>query len=208
MWELDHKEGWVLKYCCFWIVVLVKTLESLLDSRKIKPVTLKGNQPWMFIGSTDAKADAPILCPPNAKSQLLGKDPDVGKDWRQEEKGATEDKMVGWHYRLNGHEFEQTPGDGEGQGSLKCCSPWDCKKSEQRTTVRGPALSGLPQPSVSCDVTSCLPASYKYGYEWSQVLSSEASVKPHKHSLKFLLPLQICGNRGLKKRKKLLQITH
>ena len=128
MWELDHKEGWVLNNWCFWIVVLEKTLESPLDSTEIKPVNPKENQPWVFIGRTDAEGEAPKLWPPDAKSQLIGKDPDAGKDWRQKEKQVTEDEMVGWHHRLSGHEFEQTLGDSEGQGSLACCSPWGCKE--------------------------------------------------------------------------------
>ena len=90
----------------------------------IKPVNPKGNQIWIFIGRTDAEAETPILWPPDAKSQLIGKDPDAGKDWGQEVKRVTEDEMAGWHHWLNGHEFEQTPGDSEGQGSLVCCSPW------------------------------------------------------------------------------------
>ena len=103
-------------------MVLEKTLESALDSKKIKPVHPKGNQPWIFIGRTDAEAEAPILWPPDAKSWLIGKDPDAGNDWGQEKKGITENEMVEWHHRLNGHEFEQAPGDGEGQGSLvRCC---------------------------------------------------------------------------------------
>ena len=102
---------------------LEKTLENPLDC-EIKPVSPKGNQPWIFIGRTDAEAEAPTLWPPNAKSWVIGKDPDVEKDWGQEEKGTTEDEMVGWHHRLNGHGFEQTLGDGEGQRSLTCCSPW------------------------------------------------------------------------------------
>ena len=113
MWELDHKEGWVPKNWCFWNVVLEKTLESPLDCKEIKPVNLKGNQTWIFIGETDAEAEAPILWPPDAKSWLIGKDPDAGKDWRQEEKGKTKNKMVGWHRWPNGHEFEQAPGDGD-----------------------------------------------------------------------------------------------
>ena len=129
MWELDHKEGWALKNCCFWIVVLEKTLESPLDSKEIKPVDPKGNQPWVFIGRTDAEAEASTLWPPDAKSRLIGKDLGSGKDWGQEEKRATENEMVGWHHWLNGHEFELTPGDDEGQGSLACCSPWDHKES-------------------------------------------------------------------------------
>ena len=96
--------------------------------KEIKPVNPKGNQPWIFILRTDAEAEAPILWPPDEKSWLIGEDPDAGKDWGQEEKGATEDEMVGWHHQLNGHEFEQTLGDGEGQGSLVCCSPWGCKE--------------------------------------------------------------------------------
>ena len=114
----DHKESWVPKNWCFWTVVLEKTLESPLDCRKIKPVNPKGNQPWTFIGWTDAKAEIPIVWLPDAKYWLIGKDPDAGKDWRQEENGMTEDEMVGWHHWRSGHEFEQTLGDGEGQGSL------------------------------------------------------------------------------------------
>ena len=129
MWELDHKEGWALKNQCFWTVVLEKTLESPLDCKEIEPVNLTGNQLWVFTGRTDAAAEAPILWPPDAKSWLIGKDPEAGKDWRQEEKGVTEGEMVGWHHWLNGHEFEQTLGDGKGQGSLACCSPWGHKES-------------------------------------------------------------------------------
>ena len=97
--------------------------ESPLDCKEIKPVNPKGNQSLLFIGGTDVEAKAPILWPPDMKSQLTGKDPDAGKDWRQEEKGIKEDEMVGWHHQLNGHEFEQIPGDGDGQGSLASCSP-------------------------------------------------------------------------------------
>ena len=130
MWELDYKEGWALKNWCFQTAVLKTTLESPLDSKEIKPVNPKGNQPWIFIGRTDAEAETPVLWPPDMKSQLIRKDPDAGKDWRQEEKETTEDEMVGWHHWLNGHEFEQALGVGEGQGSLMCCSPWDCKESD------------------------------------------------------------------------------
>ena len=126
MWELDNKKGWVRKNWCLWTVVLKKTLENPLDCKEIKPVNPTGNQPWIFIGRTDAEAQ--ILWPPDIKSQLIGKDPDAGKDWRQEEKGITEDEMVGWCHRLNGQEFEQTPGNGE--GSLVCCSPWGRKESD------------------------------------------------------------------------------
>ena len=106
MWELDDKESWELKNWCFWTVVLEKTLESPLDYKESQPVNPKGNQPWIFIGRTDAEAETPILWAPNVKSWLIWKDPDAGKDWRQEEKGTTKDEMVGWHHRLNGHEFE------------------------------------------------------------------------------------------------------
>ena len=106
MWELNHKEGWAPKNWCFQTVVLEKTLESPLDSKEIQPVNLKGNQPWIFIGRPDP--EALLFWPSDAKSHLTGKDPDAGKDWRQEENRVTEDEMVGWHHRLNGHEFEQT----------------------------------------------------------------------------------------------------
>ena len=121
----ERKEGWAPKNWCFWTVVLEKTPESPLDSKEIKPVNPKGNQPWIFIGRTDAQAEAPIIWPPDAKSWLIGKDSDAGR-----EKGMTEDEMAGWHHWLNGYEFEQTPGDGEGQGSLVCCGPWGLKESD------------------------------------------------------------------------------
>ena len=105
MWELDYKESWAQNWC-FWIVVLEKTLESPLDCMQIKPVNPKGNQSWIFIGRTDAEVEMPILWPPHVKNRLIGKYPDAMKDWRQEEKGMTEDEMVGWHHWLNEHEFE------------------------------------------------------------------------------------------------------
>ena len=130
MWELDHKERWGPKNWCYWTVVLEKTLEGLLDSKEIKPVHPKLNQSWIFIGRTDAEAETPILWPHDAKNWLIRKDPDAGEDWRQEEKLMTEDEMVGWHHWLNGHEFEQTLGVGDGQGNLACCSPWGHKESD------------------------------------------------------------------------------
>ena len=129
MWELDRKEGWAPKNWCFWMVVLEKTLESPLDSKEIQPVHPKGNQSWIFIGRTDAEAEAPILWPPDGKSQLIGRHLDARKDWRQEKKGTTEDEMVGWHHWLDGHEFEQDPGVGEGQGSLEWGSLWGHKET-------------------------------------------------------------------------------
>ena len=117
------ENGW------FWTVMLENTLESPLDSKEIQPVHPKGNQPWIFTGRTDAKAEVPILWPPDAKNWLIRKDPDAGKDWRQK-KGMTEDKMVELHHQLDRHEFDQAPGVGDGQGSLACCSLWDCKESD------------------------------------------------------------------------------
>ena len=123
MWELEYKESWVQKNWCFWTVVLKKTLESPLDCKEIQLVHPEVNQSWIFIGRTDAEAETLIHLPPDGKNWLIGKDPDARKDWRREEKGTTEDKMAGWHHGLNGHEFEQTPGDGDGQEGLACCSP-------------------------------------------------------------------------------------
>ena len=128
--RVDYQKGWALKNWCFWIVVLEKTLESPFNWREIQLVHNKGNQSWIFIGRTDAEAEDPVFRPSDAKSWLIRKDLDVGKDWRQEEKWIAEYSMVGWHHWLNGHEFEQVPGDGEGQGSLAYCSPWGLKESD------------------------------------------------------------------------------
>ena len=135
-WELDYNESWVPKNWCFWTVVLENTLENLLDCQEIKPVNPKGNPAWLYTGSTDAEAEALILWPPDAKSQLIWKDPDAGKDWRQEEQAMPDDEMVGSHHRLNGHEFEQAPGDGEWQGSLACSSPWGCKELDSTEQLK------------------------------------------------------------------------
>ena len=125
------------------MVVLEKTLESTLDCKGLQLLHPKGNESWIFIGRTDAEAEIPILWPPDAKSWLIGKDPDAGKAWGQEEKGTTEDEMVGWHHWLNGHEFEQAPGDGDGQGSLVCCSPWGRKESDTTERLNGTELSSM-----------------------------------------------------------------
>ena len=130
MWELDYKESWVQKNWCFWTVVLEKTLESPLDCKEIQSVHPKGAQSWVFIGRTDVKAKTPILWSPRVKSWLIWKDPDAGKDWRQEEKGTTEDEMVAWHHWLNGHGFGWTLGVGDGQGGLACCGSWGHKESD------------------------------------------------------------------------------
>ena len=128
MWELDHMEGWVPKNWCFCIVVLEKTLESPLDSKEITAVNSKENWSWIYNGRTNAEGEAPIIWSPDAKSQIIGKDPDAMKDWGQEEKGATENEKVGWHHLLNGHEFEQILGDSERKWSLACYSSWGCKE--------------------------------------------------------------------------------
>ena len=126
--KLTHK-NW-----CFWSVVLGKTLESPLDCKEIQPVHSEGDQPWDFFGRKDAKAETPVLWPPYAKSWLIGRDSDAGRDWGQEEKGMTEDEMAGWHHWLNGHEFGWTPGVGDGPGGLACCNSWGPKESD--TTER------------------------------------------------------------------------
>ena len=134
MWELDCEEGWAPKNWCFWTVVLEKTLESPLDCKEIQPVHPKGNQSWVLIGRTDAETETPILWPPHVKSWLIGKDCDAGKDWVQEQKGMTEDEMVGWHHRLNGHGFGWNLEVGDGQGCLVLWGSWGHKESD--TTER------------------------------------------------------------------------
>ena len=157
MWELDYKESWVPKNWCFWTVMLEKTLESTLDCKEIQPVHPKGNQSWIFIGRTVVEAETPVLWPADAKSWLIWKNPDAGKDWRWEEKGMTEDEMAGWHHRLNGREFEWSRGDG--QGGLVCCSPWSRKESDITEWLNWPGGAGaraccaaygilVPQPEL------------------------------------------------------------
>ena len=154
MWDLNHKESWVQKNWFFWTVVLEKTLESLLDCKEIQPVHPKWNQSWIFIGRTDAKAQTPILGAPDVKNGLVGKDPDPGKDWRQEEKGPTEDEMVGWYQRLDGHEFGQALGIGNGQGSLACCSPWNHRvKQDWETELNTGIELQVPDRPVGVKVT-------------------------------------------------------
>ena len=159
MWESDHIEGWVPKNLCFWTVVLGKTLESPLDCKEIQP---KGDQSWIFTGRTNAKAEAPILWPPDVKNWLTGKDPDAGKDWRQKEKGMAKDEMVGWHRRLDGHEFEQALGVGDGQGSLACYSP-QVGKSQTRLSdwTKGTLWAHLPHNLYSSPI--------KYIREWCSI---------------------------------------
>ena len=130
MCELDCEESWAPKNWCFWTVVLEKTLESPLDCKEIQPVHPKEDQTWVLFGRNDAKAETLVLWLPHAKSWLIGKDSDAGRDWGQEEKGMTEDEMAGWHHRLNGHESGWTLGVGDGQGGLACCNSWGSKESD------------------------------------------------------------------------------
>ena len=132
VWELDYKKSWVPKDWCFWTMVLEKTLESPLTTRRSNQSILK--ESWVFIGRTDVEAETPILWPPDVKNWLIGKDSDADRDLGQEEKGTTEDEMAGWHHWLDERESEWTPGVGDGQGGLACCSPWGCKESD--TTER------------------------------------------------------------------------
>ena len=189
MWELDYKESWVPKNWCFWTMVLEKTLESPLDCKEIQLVNPKGNQSWIFIGRTDAEVEAPILWPPDAKNWLTGKDPDAGKDWRQEEKGMTEDEMVGWHHWHNEHEFEQAPGVGDGQGiPILVCSPWGHKESDMTERLIWTELNSAyklnkqgdniqpwctPFPILNQSVVPCLvltvASSPAYRFLWRQI---------------------------------------
>ena len=161
MWELDHKESWAVKNWCFWTVGLEKTLESPLDCKEIQPVHPKGNQSWIFIERTDAEGETQILWLPVAMNWLIWKDPGAGKDWRQEEKGMTEDEMVVWHHRLDGHEFEQALGGGDGQESLVCCSPWgheefdtterlNCTELKNAMTLRLPLVQHMKSIHLKC----------------------------------------------------------
>ena len=140
----SSEESWAPKNWCFWTVVLEKTLESPLDCKEIQPVHSEGDQPWDFFGRNDAKAETPVLWPPHAKRWLIGKDSDAGRDWRQEEKGTTEDEMAGRHQWLDGRESEWTPGVGDGQGGLACCDWWGRKESD--TTERLNGTEELHQP--------------------------------------------------------------
>ena len=175
MWELDCKESWALKNWCFWTVVLEKTLESPLDCKEIQPVHPKGHQSWVFTGRTDVEAETPVLRPPDVESWLIGKDPDVGKDCRQEEKGTTEDEMGGWHHRLDGPGFRWTPGVGDGQGGLACCGSWGCKESDTTEPLNWTELSDNP---------------FQVATEWSLVSSVKRSRGKRSKSLgtKIIFP--------------------
>ena len=153
MWELDHKESWVPKHWCFWTVVLEKTLENPLDCKEIPPVHPEGDQSWVLIGRTDVEAKTPLLLPPEMESWLIWKDPDAGKDWRQEEKGMTENEMAGWPHWLDGHEFEWTPGAGDRQGGLVCWDSWGRKESD--TTERLIWSDSHTSLFLYLEITSC-----------------------------------------------------
>ena len=152
MWELDCEESWVLKNWCFWTVVLEKTLESPLECKEIHCVYLKGDQSWVFFGRNDAKVETPILWPPHAKSWLIGKESDAGRNWEQEEKGMTEDKMAGW---LNEHKFEWTLGVGDRQGGLACCSSWGLKESDTTEWLNWAELDGINEFGLGIFFLNC-----------------------------------------------------
>ena len=159
MWKLDCEESWALKNFedCFWTVVLEKTLASPLDCKEIQPVHPKGDQSWVFIGRTDAEGETPILWPPHAKSWLIAKDSDAGRDWGQEKKGITEGEMAGWHHRLDTHAFGWTLGVGDGQGGLACCDSWSHKESDTTELLNWTGGSVVNNPPTSAGDTSSIP---------------------------------------------------
>ena len=150
MWESNCEENWVLKNWCFCTVVLEKTLESPLAYKEIQLFHSKGDQPWVFFGRTDAKAETPILWPPHVKSWLTGKVSDAGRDWGLEEKGTTEDELAGWHHWLGGCEFEWTLRVGDGQGGLAYCSSWGRKESDTTEQLNWTAVLGTGQTFSAC----------------------------------------------------------
>ena len=156
MWELDCEEGWAPKNWCFWTVVLEKTLESPLDCKEIQPVHSEGDQPWDFFGRNGAKTETPVLWPPHAKSWLIGKDSDAGRDWGQEEKGMIEDEMAGWHHWLDGRESEWTPGVGDGQGGLACYDSWDRKELDTTERLNWAKLNWISILFIYICNISCL----------------------------------------------------
>ena len=171
-------ESWTVKNWCFWTVVLEKTLESPLDSKKIQPVHPKGDQSWVFIGRTDVEAETPILWPPDAKSWLIGKDPDAGRDWGQEEKGTTEDEMAGWHHQLNGHGFGWTLGVGDGQAGLACCDSWGRKELDTTEWLNWTELNHY---STITEVSTCICYfSFPHGSlaKWPPVNAGDVSLIP------------------------------
>ena len=164
MWDLDCEEGWVLKNWCSWTVVLEKTLESPLDCKEIQPIHSEGDQPWDFFGRNDAKAETPALWAPHAKSWLIGKDFDAGRDWGQEKKGTTEDEIAGWHHWLDGRESEWTPGVGDGQGGLACCDSWGRKELDTTEWLNWLTELNLPW---FMDLTFQVPIQYCSLQNWT-----------------------------------------
>ena len=196
IWELDHEESWVPKNWCFWAVVLEKTLESPLDCKEIQPVHPKGNQLQIFIGRTDAEAEAPILWPPHVKKWLIGKDSDAQKDWRQEN-GTTEDEMVGWHHWLSrhGHEFEQALGDGEGQGSLAGWSSWGHKESDTMKDWTTTTELNRQVASLKILIAVCL-------LSWTELyVKSNSDIEPRTADMTVL------GERAFRKVIKVKQVS-
>ena len=191
MWELDYKEIWALKNWCFRTVVLEKTLESPLGCKEIQPVHPKGNQSYIFIGKTDDEAETPILWPPDVKSWLIGKDPDVGKNWRWQQKGTTEDEMVGWHHRLNEHRFGWTLGVGDGQGGLVCCDSCGHKESDMTEQLNWAELYAMCLIYLKTG---------SYGQWWSHKQHIPTTV----HILFQDLPLKIKSSMLARKTDKLL----
>ena len=153
MWELDCEESWVPENLYFWTVVLEKTLESPMDCKGIQPVPSKGDQSWVFFGRNDAKAETPVLWPPHAKSWLIGKDSDAGRDWGQEEKRTTEDEMAGWHHWLDGRESEWTLGIGDGQGGLACCDSWGLKESDTTERLNWTELNWINSSFIKHEIS-------------------------------------------------------
>ena len=170
MWELDCEECWVPKNWRFWTVVLEKTLESPLDSKEIQPVHSEGGQPWDFFGRNDAKAETPVLWPPQVKCWLIGKDSDPGKDWGQEEKGKTKDEMAGWHHWLDGRESEWTLGVGDGQGGLACCDSWGCKESDMTEWLNWAELMRIKRLNGTC-LSAWLVASSSLGKKGDRLIN-------------------------------------
>ena len=185
MWELDCEESWAPKNWCFWTVVLEKTLESPLDCKKIQLVHSEGDQPWDFFGRNDAKAEAPVLRTPHAKSWVIGKDSNAERDWGQDEKGMTEDEMAEWHHWLDGREFGWTLGVGDGQGGLACCDSWGRKESDTTERLNWTELILLVQNTCHNYIKLTYLPAHKLPLS-SKIYSQWLSV--HSLQLWFLLP--------------------
>ena len=197
MWELDCEETWEPKNWCFWNWCWRRLLESPLDCKEIQPVHSKGDQPWVFFGRNDAEAETAVPWPPHAKSWLIGKDSDAGRDWGQEEKGTTEDEMAGCHHWLSGHEFEWTPGVGDEQEGLACCDSWGLKESDTTerlnwtelnwTQTKAAFLNGSLQVQLSgSDFSYSLHNSELIAFRY--IAKAEKAMAPHSSSLAWKIP--------------------